>query len=128
MKELQVIARWKIHKGQFQKFRELADVCIRSVREKDTNTLQYDWFFDEEKTECVVLERYRDSAALLEHLSNLGETFTGLLAIADFSGEVYGSPSEELLKATEGLDVTVYEFYKSMSTTVLGEETPRHRI
>ncbi len=39
---------------------------MKSVREEDNGTLQYDWFFNEDHTECVVRERYRDSEAILQ--------------------------------------------------------------
>ena len=42
------------------------------VRAKDTGTLQYEVFFNDDSSECIVYERYRDSDALLEHFSNLG--------------------------------------------------------
>ena len=28
--------------------------AMQSVREKDSGTLQYDWFFNNDETECVV--------------------------------------------------------------------------
>ena len=78
------------------------------MKEKDQGTLQYDWFLNQDQTEGVVLERYIDSNALLAHMGNLGDTLGQLLGISDFRGEVYGNPSQELMNATEGLDVVVY--------------------
>ena len=43
------------------------------VRTKDTGTLQYDTYFNEDRSEYIVLERNRDSEALIEHGSNLGD-------------------------------------------------------
>ena len=45
MSELQGIARLKIHQGKLEEFKRLAAKCIESVRNRDTGTLQYDWFF-----------------------------------------------------------------------------------
>jgi hypothetical protein len=36
------------------------------VRTKDTGTRQYDIYFNDDRSECIVLERYRDSEALFE--------------------------------------------------------------
>ena len=33
----------------------------------DTGTLHYDTSFNEDQSECIVLERFRDSEALIEH-------------------------------------------------------------
>jgi quinol monooxygenase YgiN len=45
------------------------------VRTKDTGTLQYDIYFNDDQSECIVLERFRDSEALIEHAANLGDDF-----------------------------------------------------
>ena len=66
MEELQVTARCKIHDGKLDAFKVAAQECLKSVREEDNGTLQYDWFFNEDHTECVVRERYRDSEAILQ--------------------------------------------------------------
>ncbi|MCY7351840.1 MAG: hypothetical protein LH606_14440, partial [Cytophagaceae bacterium] len=64
--------------------------------------------------ECVLRETYPDSNALLAHLGNIGELFGKLVALGDFSAEVYGQPSEELLQATSGLNIKVYTFYQGI--------------
>lgn len=114
MSELQITGRLKIHDGKLDHFKTVAQACIESVREKDKGTLQYDWFFNEDHTECVVRERYVDSDAVLEHIGNLGETMGALLGVADLSLEVCGTPSEELAKATEGMDITVYSYFQGL--------------
>ena len=114
MSELQITARLKIHDGQLDQFNMIAEACMKSVRENDSGTLQYDWFFNGDHTECVVRERYIDSDALLEHIGNLGETMGALLGVSDMSVEVFGTPSEKLVNATEGMDIAVYSYYQGM--------------
>ena len=114
MKVLQVSARFRIHDGKLDEFKTQAQACIQSVREKDTGTMQYDWFFNSDETECVVRERYASSEAIIAHIGNLGETFGGLLATADIALEIYGEPSAELVAATEGLPTEVYGFFKGI--------------
>jgi quinol monooxygenase YgiN len=92
MSELQGIARLKIHDGKLEEFKRLAVMCMESVRTRDSGTLQYDWFFSGDHSECVVHERYRDSDALLEHVANLGDTMNALLQTCSISGEIYGTP------------------------------------
>ena len=41
------------------------------VRTKDTGTLQYEIFFNDDETEAMVFERYRDIDAALEHFSHI---------------------------------------------------------
>jgi quinol monooxygenase YgiN len=114
MSELQVIARLKIHHGKLEEFKRLAAKCMESVRTRDTGTLQYDWFFSSDYSECLVYERYRDSEALLEHIANLGETMAALFETCSGSGEICGTPSPELMKALEGSPVRIYSPYQSM--------------
>src|SRR5207249_11205056 len=99
MSELHAIARLKIHHGKLEEFKRLAVKCMESVRSRDSGTLQYDWFFSDDHSECVVHERYRDSAALLEHGGGLGDTMVALLYTCSISGYIYGTPSADCKNA-----------------------------
>jgi len=112
--ELQITARMKIHDGKLEEFKRVAERCMESARTKDTGTLQYDWFFDADQRECVVRERYRDSAALMEHMANLGDASGALLQTCDFSAEIYGTPSAEIVAGLRGFDITYYTHYQSI--------------
>ena len=87
-----------------------ASACIEAVREKDTGTLKYEWYYNEELSECVVLEMYKNSGAVLEHMANLGPLLGNLLQISTLKLQVCGNPSAELIAAGEGLDITYYSF------------------
>jgi hypothetical protein len=66
------------------------------VKDKDRGTLQYEIYFNDDQSECVVLERYRDSEALIEHAANLGVLGKAILATGLVSSELLGEPSAEL--------------------------------
>ena len=114
MDKIQVTARAAIHGGKLAEFKALAAECVRTVREKDLGTVQYDWCLNKAQTECVVLEVYRDSEAVLEHIANLGPTMGALLKVGDWTFEVFGSPSPELVKAAAGLSPRIYSPFQSM--------------
>jgi len=114
MSEMQISARFTIHDGKLAEFRALAEQCMQSVREKDSGTLQYDWFFNDGETECVVREAYRDSDAVLEHVGNLGDKLAALLEVADLDLRVYGSPSAELVAAAAVFAPNVYSHFQSI--------------
>jgi quinol monooxygenase YgiN len=40
---------------------------LEIVRTRDGGTLQYEIFFNEDESEAVVFERYRDADAAIEH-------------------------------------------------------------
>lgn len=102
MSEIQCFARLQIHDGKLDEFKRLSAKCAESVRTKDTGTLQYEQYFNEDETECIVFERYRDSDALLEHHRNLGETFDAILETCTGSGGVCGTLSPELMEQLKG--------------------------
>lgn len=114
MSALQVTARLTIHDGNLAEFKELAARCMQSVRDNDSGTLQYDWFFNHDETVCVVREAYRDSEAALEHVSNLGETLGELLQLCDLDLEIYGAPTTELVAATSEMAPKMYAPFQSI--------------
>ena len=114
MNTIQLTARAAIHEGKLEEFKVLAAECMRTVREQDSGTLQYDWFLNEAQTECVVRETYRNSEAVLEHIANLGATLGAILTVCDWTFEVFGSPSPELVQAAAGLSPRVYSPFQSI--------------
>ena len=114
MNQLQVTATLKIHEGKLEDFKKLAAQCVVAVKENEPGTLQYDWFFNPEETECVVREIYTDSNAVFAHLSNIGVLLGQITQVADMSLEVFGNPSEELRAATSGMNPKIYSFYQGL--------------
>jgi len=95
--ELLGIARFKLHEGKLDEFKRLSAQAMEIVRTKDTGTLQYDTYFNDDRSECVVIERYRDSEAAIEHAANLRDLSESILAtVSVVHGEVLGEPSAEL--------------------------------
>ena len=114
MSELQGIARFKFHEGKVEEFKRLSARCMEIARAKDTGTLQYAVFFNEDESECIVLERYRDSAALMQHTANLGQLMQEILATGDVTGELLGEPSAEIRESLSGSAVRLFTPFQSM--------------
>ncbi len=108
MSALQSVARLRIHDGKLDEFKRLAATCAELVRSKDTGTLQYELYFNNDNSECLVFERYRDSQALLDHMKNMGETMAAIFKICTGSGEVCGTPSAELAEKLKESPVAIY--------------------
>jgi hypothetical protein len=66
----------------------LSALCLKIVPAKNTGTLQYETYFNNDESECIVLERYRDSQALIEHSELLGDPGAELKAKFDADGPV----------------------------------------
>jgi quinol monooxygenase YgiN len=95
--ELMGIARFKIHEGKLDEFKRLSAQAMEIVRTQESGTLQYDTYFNHDESECVIIERYRDSDAAIEHATNLAELSEAVLAtVTVMHGEVLGEPNAEL--------------------------------
>jgi quinol monooxygenase YgiN len=66
MDEIKGIARVKFHPGKLEEWKPLTEQAMEIVRTKDSGTLQYEIFFNEDETEAMVFERY-DVGALRVH-------------------------------------------------------------
>lgn len=114
MSELQGIGRFKFHEGELEEFKRLSAKCMEIVRAKDTGTLQYDIYCNDDQSECIVLERYRDSEALIEHAAHLGDLGEAIFATGWVSGELLGEPSAELRAKMIGTEVRLFTPCQSM--------------
>jgi len=94
--ELQAIVRFRFHDGDVEAFKRLSAQCMEIVRAQDTGTLQYDTYFNDDETECIVVERFRDSQALIQHGENLAHMMDAIIATGEVCGELLGDPSAEL--------------------------------
>ncbi|MBT8284280.1 MAG: hypothetical protein HKO75_02775 [Flavobacteriaceae bacterium] len=114
MSNIQVTAKFKIHPGKEEAFKELAQACMASVKEKDTGTLQYDWYFSQDGSECRVRETYTNSNAVLAHVTNLGPLFGQVLELSEFTPEIYGDASDALVGVVEAFSPEVFAQYQGL--------------
>jgi quinol monooxygenase YgiN len=112
--ELLGIARFTFHEGKVGDFKRLSEQCMEIVRTHDTGTLQYDIYFNDDESEAVVIEKYRDSEALVEHIAHIGELMAAIMATAVVDGEVLGEVSGELRTMMEGSPVRLFAPFLSM--------------
>jgi quinol monooxygenase YgiN len=114
MDELQAIVRFTFHPGKVVEFKRLSAECLEIVRAKDSGTLQYDTYFNADESESIVLERFRDSDALLLHGRNMDPLMESIMATADVSGELLGDLSDELRAQLEGGPVGLFTLYQAL--------------
>jgi quinol monooxygenase YgiN len=102
MDEIKGIARVTFHPGKVEEWKRLSKEAMEIVRTKDRGTLQYEIFFNEDESEAVVFERYRDADAALEHFSNISHLMAPILATASVTGEVLGTPNARMKEQLGG--------------------------
>jgi quinol monooxygenase YgiN len=108
MSELLGIARFKFLEGKREEYLRLSDQALDIVRRTEPGTLGYDLYLNGDQSECMVIERYRDSEAAIQHAANLGDMFAAVLAtVSVVHGELLGEPSTKLRANLEGSDVPV---------------------
>jgi quinol monooxygenase YgiN len=96
MDEIKGIARVKFYPGKLEEWKRLTEEALEIVRTKDRGTLQYEIFFNEDESEAIVFERYRNADAALDHFSNIGHLMAPLMATASVTGEVLGTPNAKM--------------------------------
>src|SRR5690242_3025855 len=87
MDEIKGIARVTFHPGKLDEWKRLTEQAMEIVRTRDPGTLQYEVFFNDDESEAIVFERYRDADAALEHFANIGHLMEPLMATASVTGE-----------------------------------------
>jgi len=112
--ELQGIGRFKFHEGKLEEFKRLSARAMEIARIRDTGTLQFEISFNDDQSECIVLERYRDSEALIEHGAHLGELAGAILATGSVTSACLGEPSAELRALLAGSPVQLFTPYLSL--------------
>src|SRR2546430_9309589 len=96
MDEIKGIARVKFRPGKVEEWKRLTEAAMEIVRTRDTGTLQYEIFFNEDESEAIVFERYSDADAAIEHFSNIGHLMEPIMATASAPGEFSGMPKPKM--------------------------------
>jgi quinol monooxygenase YgiN len=114
MSKIQISANIKIPKAMLEEFKQYAAECIKQVKKKDSETLQYDWFLSSDKTECEIREIYKSSEVVLMHQSNIREPLGALSEKFGLPNSlvIYGNPSPELLEYAKasGMDIKIFTY------------------
>jgi quinol monooxygenase YgiN len=118
MAHLEVHAHLRIRPGELEGFKAQAAEIMRLTREKDTQTIRYDWFVNEDGTECEVHEAYQSGEGLIEHNAHVMEARALLFEryAYDHRMTAFGEVSEELreLANKHAGGIAVYSFVQGL--------------
>ena len=114
MSELLGIVRFKFHEGKLEEFKRLSARAMEIVRTQDTGTLQYEVYFNDDESEALALERFRDSDALIQHGENMAALMEPILATGTVTGELCGDLSRELRAKITGDVPQLFTLYLSL--------------
>jgi quinol monooxygenase YgiN len=112
--ELLGIARFRFHPGKVEEYKRLCAQAMDVVRAKESGTLEYAIYFNEDESEAVAIERFASSEALLEHGANMSDISPAVLATGTVEGELLGEPSAELRAMLTGPEPELFTPYMSL--------------
>jgi quinol monooxygenase YgiN len=109
MNRIQVNATFaNVSSSNLAEFKKVAADALEIVK-GEPGVLQYDWFFDDTQTVCVVRETYQDSEALLAHITTMGDV---LNTLSELGGgcelEMFGDPSPLLVEITAPFQRSIF--------------------
>ncbi len=95
------VVEFSLKSGQLDRLKSLVQEIIADIRPDEPGTLNYEYFISADAETFLIVERYVDSAAALQHLGNFGVKFADRLsAMAEpKSFKVCGHLSDELSAA-----------------------------
>jgi quinol monooxygenase YgiN len=122
-------AHLKIREGQLEGFKQQAAEVIRQMKELDDQPLRYDWFLNDDGTECEVRETYVNADSLLKHQQQIAEAKMHLVRefVAGHTMTFYGEPSPALAEMLTklGATFTVFSLLQSLDVDIdVVEEVP----
>jgi quinol monooxygenase YgiN len=117
MAQFEVRAKLKVREGKLEEFKRQAAEMMRLTREKDTETLAYDWFLSKDGTECEVREAYVNADGLVDHAFHVREARDLLFAESAYDHKMafYGDPSPRLLELMSRIGVE-FTWFTSLQT------------
>ena len=120
MSHFELHAHLRIRPGQLEGFKAQAAELIRITREKDTKTLRYDWFINEDGTDCEVHEAYVNEQGLFEHNVHVMEARAVLFRDYAFDHRMtaFGEVSQQFRDLTKkhADGFAIYGFFEGLGT------------
>lgn len=111
-------AEFIISKEKLQEYKKLVQELCKSVEANEPHTLEYQVYFDEDETRCVVHETYADSEAALFHNYAIASKtiLPKIFEIAQINKfEVYGNPSEKLQRVLSTFNTQKFSVFTGFS-------------
>ncbi len=106
-------AIYTIKPGGLAEFKELIAESMKIVREKDTRTLRYDFFFNDDESVCTVREIYDGFEGLMESMANNNDVFPRIFALTTYRFVLYAEPSPELMAFAEKFGCEFHKHHMS---------------
>ena len=105
-------AHLEIRDGKLDTFKQQAAELLDQISQTDQPPLRYDWFLNEDGTDCEVQEAYTDADSLLRHQQQIAEAKMKLFqeCVESHTMQFYGDMSPALAGALQAMGTTYTTF------------------
>jgi len=115
--EVRFTVQLAIMPGKLQGFESVAQTMIAGTKQ-EAGALGYDFCFNRDRTECRLVETYRDADAVLAHLSGpvVKQLVPKLLETSTITAfEVYGDPGQRAGEILAKLGAKVFGVWRGLA-------------
>jgi len=111
-------AEFTIEGGKIGEFKKLVQDMSRAVEANEPDTIDYQFYLNEDGTKCIVHETYANSEAALAHNNSVASRtiLPKVFSISKISRfDAYGNPSEELQKVLTSFGAQTFNLFAGFS-------------
>ena len=105
-KEVYWVLTVEVADGKLDDFKALVHKIVATVSKNEAGALEYEWNVSADGKSVQIVERYRNSAAVVTHINNFGKAFAKdfLALVKPTAFVVYGPADEAAKKALAGFN------------------------
>jgi len=112
-KQVQYTSEFAIIDGKIGEFKRIMHSIIEAVEKNEQDVNAYQVYLNAEESKAFVVERFKNSEAVLIHLANVRPVFPELLAIAPIVRlEVFGNLTKDAEVALRSIGADIYQYHK----------------
>ena len=105
-----------IKKGKLEDFKAFINLMIEVTDINEPDTLVYEWYINEDGSECHLIENFKDSEAFMAHLENVSHMFDTLFQFSTMTrAKIYVRPSDELKQSLNPLGVEYFDNFNGVT-------------
>lgn len=113
---IEIMTRFNVQPGKMDIFKKAARELLQVVREKDTGTFRYDWFYNEADNECIAMDTYIGAAGMFGHMKNAHEKHSELLQYSTLITEFLGELPDEAMEAVSKYNPKIFSFFDGLAS------------
>jgi quinol monooxygenase YgiN len=99
MNTIETYAKFSIHEGKLNEFKDRVNAIVQAVRDEDPGTLRYDWYIHEDSMEAIAMDAYLTEKAMYAHQQNCKDLHLAVRGCSDMAVEFLGMPSPQGVEA-----------------------------